>query len=54
MLTMNPDQIRDGGVVVVEQDGTLLGYYQLRGEPPDGELVDLFTFTARLTGDDAT
>jgi GNAT superfamily N-acetyltransferase len=42
MLTMNPDQIRDDRIVVAEQDGTLLGYYQLGGEPPDGELVDLF------------
>jgi ribosomal protein S18 acetylase RimI-like enzyme len=49
MLTMNPDQIRDGGVVVAEQDGTMLGYYQLRGEPPDGELVDLF-IDPRLIG----
>ncbi|MGB8961873.1 MAG: GNAT family N-acetyltransferase [Pseudonocardiaceae bacterium] len=42
MLTMNADQIRDGVVVVAEQDGALLGYYQLGGEPPDGELMDLF------------
>lgn len=42
MLTMNPDQIRDDRVVVAEQDGMLLGYYRLGGEPPDGELVDLF------------
>jgi len=42
MLTMSPDRIRDDRVVVAEQDGMLLGYYQLGGEPPDGELVDLF------------
>jgi GNAT superfamily N-acetyltransferase len=41
-LTMSPDRIRDDRVVVAEQDGMLLGYYQLGGEPPDGELVDLF------------
>lgn len=27
MLTMNTDQIRDGLVVVAEQDSTLLGHY---------------------------
>lgn len=42
MLSMNVDQIRDGLVVVAEQDSTLLGYYQLGGEPPDGELMDMF------------
>jgi GNAT superfamily N-acetyltransferase len=41
MLTINADQIRDG-LVVVEQDSTLLGFYQLGGEPPDGELMDMF------------
>lgn len=42
MLTMHADQIREGFVVVAEQDGALFGYYRLGGEPPDGELMDLF------------
>jgi GNAT superfamily N-acetyltransferase len=42
MLTMSVGQIRDGLVVVAERDSALLGYYQLGGEPPDGELMDMF------------
>ncbi|SRR5437763_13532369 len=42
LLTIWPDQIRDERVIVAEHDGRLLGYYQLGGTPPDGELVDLF------------
>ncbi len=42
VLTMDADQIRDGLVVVADQDGALLGYYRLGGEPPDGELMDMF------------
>jgi len=42
LLTVSADQIRAGVVVVAEQDGGLLGYYQLGGEPPDGELMDMF------------
>ena len=41
-LTVRPERIRDGHVVVAERDGVLLGFYQLGGEPPDGELMDLF------------
>ncbi|MDJ1138106.1 GNAT family N-acetyltransferase [Streptomyces iconiensis] len=35
-------EIRAGGVVVAERDGTVLGYYQVTGTPPDGELADMF------------
>lgn len=42
LLTVHPEQIRDERVVVAERDGVLLGFYQLGGEPPDGELMDLF------------
>lgn len=42
MLTVYPDEIRDERVVVADHAGTLLGYYRLEGEPPDGELADLF------------
>lgn len=42
LLTMSTDQIRAGLVVVAEQDGVLVGYYQLGGEPPHGELMDMF------------
>ncbi|GAA2608230.1 GNAT family N-acetyltransferase [Streptomyces axinellae] len=42
MLTVSPREIRDGRVVVAERNGDLAGYYQLGGEPPDGELSDMF------------
>jgi ribosomal protein S18 acetylase RimI-like enzyme len=42
LLIVRPEQVRDERVVVAERDGTLLGYYQLGGDPPAGELVDLF------------
>ena len=29
-------------VIVAERDGEVVGYYQLAGEPPRGELADLF------------
>ena len=41
-LTIRPERIRDGHVVVAERGGVLLGFYQVGGEPPDGELMDLF------------
>lgn len=44
LLTLSPDTLRDGNVVVAERerDGVVVGYYQLAGEPPHGELADLF------------
>lgn len=42
MLTLSVEQIHAGHIVVADQDGTLLGFYQLGGEPPDGELMDMF------------
>ncbi|MFG3256299.1 GNAT family N-acetyltransferase [Streptomyces sp. NPDC048172] len=42
LLSVSAEAIRDGHVVVAERDGVLLGYYQLAGEPPDGELADMF------------
>jgi GNAT superfamily N-acetyltransferase len=47
-LTVGPERIRDGHVVVAERDGVLLGFYQLGGEPPDGELLDLFIDPAAI------
>lgn len=41
-LTVQPERIQRGHVVVAERDGVLLGFYQLSGDPPDGELTDLF------------
>ena len=41
-LTVRSERIRDGHVIVAERGGELLGFYQLGGEPPDGELMDLF------------
>jgi hypothetical protein len=40
LLTVRPEQIRGDRVVVAERDGTLLGYYQLAGEPPDGDSTE--------------
>ncbi|MFF2656194.1 GNAT family N-acetyltransferase [Kitasatospora sp. NPDC058032] len=42
VLSISSATIRDGHVVVAERGGTVLGYYQLAGEPPHGELADLF------------
>src|SRR6185295_3165033 len=48
LLSVEPAEIRDGLVVVAERAGALLGYYRLGGEPPDGELVDLFVDPAAI------
>lgn len=42
LLVVHASDIDEGGFVVAERDGVLLGYYRLRGTAPDGELVDLF------------
>ncbi|NUW36257.1 GNAT family N-acetyltransferase [Nonomuraea sp. SMC257] len=42
MLSISSAAIRDGRVVVAERDCALAGYYQISGEPPHGELADLF------------
>ncbi|TCO59512.1 GNAT family N-acetyltransferase [Actinocrispum wychmicini] len=42
VLTVRPEQIHGEQVIVAERGERLLGYYQLGGTPPDGELVDLF------------
>lgn len=42
LLTLRREDIRDDRVVVAERDGSVLGFYRLRGDPPDGELADLF------------
>ncbi|OKJ39169.1 GNAT family N-acetyltransferase [Streptomyces sp. CB01580] len=42
MLSISSATIRDGHVVVAERDGVVTGYYQITGEPPHGELADLF------------
>jgi GNAT superfamily N-acetyltransferase len=49
ILTIEPAAIRDGHVTVAEQAGSLVGFYQLGGTPPDGELMDLFV-TPELIG----
>ncbi|MGW1102437.1 GNAT family N-acetyltransferase [Streptomyces sp. NPDC002540] len=41
-LAVSPAAMRDGHVVVAERDGAMVGYYQITGEPPHGELADLF------------
>lgn len=42
MLTMRSDQLREGLVVVADPDSALHGCCQLGGDPPDGELMDVF------------
>lgn len=42
LLTVRPEQIRGEQVIVAERGERLLGYYQLGGTPPSGELADLF------------
>lgn len=42
MLSISAATIRDGHVVVAERDGAVAGYYRITGEPPHGELADLF------------
>jgi GNAT superfamily N-acetyltransferase len=42
LLVVHAAHIREGGHVVAEDEGVLLGYYRLGGSPPDGELMDLF------------
>lgn len=42
ILSISSATIRDGYVVVAEQDGLVAGYYQLSGKPPHGELADMF------------
>jgi GNAT superfamily N-acetyltransferase len=42
MLSVSSATIRDGQVVVAVRNGVVVGYYQIAGEPPHGELADLF------------
>ena len=42
MLSVSSAAIRDGRFVVAERDGVVVGYYQLTGRPPNGDLADLF------------
>jgi GNAT superfamily N-acetyltransferase len=42
LLIVEPQQVLDGQVIVADRDGVLLGFYKLGGEPPEGELADLF------------
>ena len=42
ILAVSAEQIRAGHVVVADRDGALVGYYQLGGKPPHGELMDMF------------
>ncbi|WP_219502895.1 GNAT family N-acetyltransferase [Nonomuraea ceibae] len=42
LLSISSATIRADRVVVAERDGVPAGYYHLAGEPPHGELADLF------------
>lgn len=42
ILSISAETIQHGHVVVIERDGVVVGYYQLAGDPPHGELADLF------------
>jgi GNAT superfamily N-acetyltransferase len=41
-LTFGPAEVRPRRMVVAESGGHLLGFYSLDGEPPDGELGNLW------------
>ena len=41
-LTTDPGECDGRHVYVAERDGMMLGYYKLAGDPPVGELADLF------------
>jgi len=41
-LTIRASEIEHELVYVMSEAGRLVGYYRVRGVPPDGELVDLF------------
>lgn len=41
-LRVEPDACDGRSLFLAEHDGTILGYYQVIGEPPVGELCDLF------------
>lgn len=47
-LTVAPQACDGVHVLAAEQDGVLVGYYQLTGEPPDGELAALFVDPATI------
>jgi GNAT superfamily N-acetyltransferase len=42
LLAVKPDEMTERRVTVVEEDGTVLGFYALEGEPPEGELGLMF------------
>ncbi|MFF5641781.1 GNAT family N-acetyltransferase [[Kitasatospora] papulosa] len=41
-LTVTPDDMAHGRTVVAEQDGRILGFTTLAGEPPEGALAMMF------------
>ncbi|GAA4555187.1 GNAT family N-acetyltransferase [Planotetraspora kaengkrachanensis] len=41
-LTFHPDQLRAQRIAVAESAGRVLGFYSLTGEPPDGELGNMW------------
>ncbi|MFE9723536.1 GNAT family N-acetyltransferase [Streptomyces sp. NPDC005794] len=41
-LTVRPDEMGDGRAAVAEQDGRVLGFTALSGEPPEGALAMMF------------
>ncbi len=47
-LTVHPDSCDGMHTVVADRDGVLVGYYQLAGSAPAGELTDLFVAPAAI------
>jgi GNAT superfamily N-acetyltransferase len=47
-LTYRPDEVRPRRMVVADADGHLAGFYSLDGEPPDGELGNLWVRPASI------
>lgn len=47
-LTVTEDDVADGVVGVLEIDGAVVGFYRVHGEPPEGELCDLWVEPDRI------
>ena len=41
-LTLSPDDVRRDEVGALELEGRLVGFHRISGEPPEGELADLW------------
>ncbi len=47
-LTLTEEYIKSSPVYVLDDDGSIVGFYGLRGRPPDGEVAFLFVEPNRI------